>query len=87
MLELERERQGRAMATLDGCQGTEPGHKEDKREGDGVKLKVDASENKSEGADDGKDVKTKGWREGTEDPQKWLKQGRKRKSRKDRGKQ
>jgi hypothetical protein len=68
LLGLDLERQGRALATTGGCQGTEPGHKEDRSEGDGVKLKAEGNEYKSEG-----------WREGTEDPQKWQKQGRRRK--------
>ena len=74
--------QGRALATTDGYQGTEPGHKEDKSEGSSEELE------EAEGSDkvEEEEVGTKAGREGTEDPLKWLKQGRKRKPRKGRGK-
>jgi hypothetical protein len=79
-LEGEWDRLSRALATLDGYQGTEPGPEEDKS--GGTSEKQEEVESSEEEEDDG----IKALREGTEPAwpgsQQWLKQRRKKKPKK-----
>jgi hypothetical protein len=72
----ELERQGRALATTNGYQGTDPGHQEDQTEEEG-----EMRQRGKEGEKDPEEEVKLREEERKEDPVKWLTQGRRRGSR------
>ena len=78
--------ESRASATTNGCQGTEPGHKEFQSEKEEVKQRETEREEVKEEPEDEEVKQTGKEREGEEeDPEKWLTKGRKRRSRRGTG--